>query len=691
VNGEGGIRPGTFLQPAAPSPLTTEPLNSKEVTLSDTNQSGPIISGPFASKLAQNKHKTSIAKKGRPQRFTGRTVRLIVIYVRFSTDMQRSESCDDQVRKVREYLTQLGIDPTTAMVIRDEAVSGTTSDRPGLNHLNQLLQERAVQIVAVDELSRLTRSSDAASRIEDMVFEGVRFISVFEQIDTDRDDWQLKSQFLGMHNNMAVREIAHRVRRGQEGRVLDNGSAGDFGFGYTSYFLDGIAAVERMARGPKPKKGIRILESEAAIVRKVYDWFLDRWSIGKITRNLNEMEVDKGHRASKPGWHHQQVRRMLSNSKYVGIWTWGKTTTKRHSKNKKRQVPASSDQILSCQRPDLRIIEQSVWDRAQKRLKDLHEKFGWKEHQGRRGPRAHYTDVYPKTVLGGLVYCGECHARLHQQAGGSDTYYGCPNHRKGTCKTVARVPLKRGERVLLEYLTAHLDKYPEWLEAVRGSYAHRDEVLSTTAPHEIEQAITELDKLKREIKNLTDAVAQAGISDSISTAIRERQHKLAIADERLNELQRANFRPKAVPDSNELEAGCRDLASVFKDNQEECAQILRKFIDRIYVYEIPIPGKKRGNVQFRFHLCGECILSHMLQDDRPPLDAWIQAPNTIEHEECIILDVTTPTKMDKLGVRVAEMRAGGATWREITQATGLAAANAEVAMKRHTSTLKKSG
>lgn len=76
---------------------------------------------------------------------------------------------------------------------------------------------------------------------------------------------------------------------------------------------------------------------------------------------------------------------------------------------------------------------------------------------------------------------------------------------------------------------------------------------------------------------------------------------------------------------------------------------------------------------------------------RPPLEEWVQPPKEIAAEECIILDVTTPTNMDKVGARVGEMRAAGATWREITQATGLAAANAEVAMKRHTSALKKSG
>ena len=40
----------------------------------------------------------------------------------------------------------------------------------------------------------------------------------------------------------------------------------------------------------------------------------------------------------------------------------------------------------------------------------------------RRGPKAHYTETYPKSILGGLLFCGNCGARLGFQSGSGDIY-----------------------------------------------------------------------------------------------------------------------------------------------------------------------------------------------------------------------------------------------------------------------------
>ena len=51
--------------------------------------------------------------------------RLVVIYTRFSSDLQSAKSCQDQEREVREALTRMDIDHSNAIVIYDEAESGT--------------------------------------------------------------------------------------------------------------------------------------------------------------------------------------------------------------------------------------------------------------------------------------------------------------------------------------------------------------------------------------------------------------------------------------------------------------------------------------------------------------------------------------------------------------------------------------
>jgi hypothetical protein len=101
-------------------------------------------------------------------------------------------------------------------------------------------------------------------------------------------------------------------------------------------------------------------------------------------------------RIGKGDWHHQHVRRILTNSKYIGTWPYGKTTTVRDSAGKKKQVPARADQkIVTVERAHLRIVKQSVWDKAQAKLAQLMHVYGMKAGDRRRGPAEHYRLLYP--------------------------------------------------------------------------------------------------------------------------------------------------------------------------------------------------------------------------------------------------------------------------------------------------------
>lgn len=201
-------------------------------------------------------------------------IRKNVIYTRFSSDMQRDESCEDQEREVRRALESRGIDPASFEVLYDRAISGTKNDRPEFGRLRQMIEREEIGILAVDDQARFSRADTTYALITDLVFHGGRFISTGEGIDTLQPGWELRVKVMELHNSTAIKELGRRVRRGQEGRVLDDGSAGDFPFGYESYFLDSNW-LEASRRGPKPKKGIRILEEEARWVRQVFAWFAD--------------------------------------------------------------------------------------------------------------------------------------------------------------------------------------------------------------------------------------------------------------------------------------------------------------------------------------------------------------------------------------------------------------------------------
>ena len=110
--------------------------------------------------------------------------KLVIIYARYSTDMQNPQSCEDQVRVVKQQLTKLGIAHDDAQVILDEGISGTRANRPGYMKLLQLIEQKRVSILAVDELSRLTRLHDAMQVIQNINYQQGRFLSFGENIDS---------------------------------------------------------------------------------------------------------------------------------------------------------------------------------------------------------------------------------------------------------------------------------------------------------------------------------------------------------------------------------------------------------------------------------------------------------------------------------------------------------------------------
>ena len=107
-----------------------------------------------------------------------------VIYTRFSSDMQSPKSCTDQEREVRQALDRMGIDHTNAVVIYDQAESGTKTYRDEFQRVDEMRQRGEIELLVVDDQARLTRACNAFAFITDLVYSGGRFISTGEGLPT---------------------------------------------------------------------------------------------------------------------------------------------------------------------------------------------------------------------------------------------------------------------------------------------------------------------------------------------------------------------------------------------------------------------------------------------------------------------------------------------------------------------------
>jgi len=103
------------------------------------------------------------------------------IYARYSSDLQRQTSIADQIRKCHEFGQSQGWVPVKDCIYTDEAISGVSTERPGLQRMLQaaLSPHPVFAIILVDDTSRISRSlSDAVQLFNKLHFAGIRVIAV---------------------------------------------------------------------------------------------------------------------------------------------------------------------------------------------------------------------------------------------------------------------------------------------------------------------------------------------------------------------------------------------------------------------------------------------------------------------------------------------------------------------------------
>ena len=84
------------------------------------------------------------------------------IYARYSTDLQRDASIEDQIRVCRERLDREGW--RLANCYTDYALSGATMMRPGLQALLADIAAGAIDVVVAEALDRISAARPTSPR-----------------------------------------------------------------------------------------------------------------------------------------------------------------------------------------------------------------------------------------------------------------------------------------------------------------------------------------------------------------------------------------------------------------------------------------------------------------------------------------------------------------------------------------------
>ena len=355
---------------------------------------------------------------------------ITVTYARFSSNLQNEASIDDQQRICNEFAQSN--DLTIKHEYTDHARSGDDAFRPGFQKLMTAVKERTIDIILVDDLSRLSRGANHAQLHEQFNYNNVRLISVSDGIDSSSDASKIQIGFKGIMNNIFLDDLKKRVHRGQKGKMLKGFNAGGRRYGYDSKAVESATEKDIYGR-PVIEHVIKVINEEHAIViRGIFEKAADGVPYRTIATDLNYRNVPT---LSGGTWTATTIcgnnrnphSGILNNPLYIGEYYWNRTKKIRNpDTGKKNTFTKSKDEWIMVLLPELRIVPDELWKKVKDRQSANRIKTKNKQANSHANAR---TGAAPKFLLSGILKCDECNGPMITLRPGK---YGCSNaHRRG--------------------------------------------------------------------------------------------------------------------------------------------------------------------------------------------------------------------------------------------------------------------
>ena len=521
----------------------------------------------------------------------------VALYARYSSDLQRDASIEDQLRICREHADKQGWKVVDSYA--DRATSGASLLRPGLQAQIADASRGMFDVVLAEVMDRLSRDQeDIAGLFKRLNFAGVRIVTLSEG-----DVSEMHIGLKGTMNALFLKDLAQKTHRGLRGRVEAGKSGGGNSYGYK--------VIRTFGSDGMPVAGDRQIEpAEAEVVRRIYRDFANGKSPRTIAHALNKEGI-AGPRGE--GWGQSTINGnpergtgILNNKLYIGRLVWNRLRyVKDPATGKRVSRPNPPDSLITSEVPDLRIVDGELWQAVKQRQGEASKKHGRQSKdqapiQERTGFWSHQR---PRYLLSGLMTCGACgggYAKI------SANLFGCAAARnKGTCENRLNIRVEAIDSIIFEGLKHRL-MAPELFKEFAASFIAGRNAIVAQQNVKFDEAKAELSRIKARLKVLINALAE-GIP---ARSVREEMIALEAREDELNTLLAAlpPKEPALMPELAELyRQKVADLHQSLIDpsTKDEAFGIIRTLIDEVRL--IPEDGKLR--VELRGALAGILALS----------------------------------------------------------------------------------
>lgn len=316
------------------------------------------------------------------------------LYCRVSTQEQavNGHSIDEQKNRMKKYCDAMNWEVFN--IYTDAGFSGASTDRPALQKL--IKEIKRMDKVLVYKLDRLSRSQkDTLMLIEDVFLKnGVDFVSMTENFDTSTPFGKAMIGILAVFAQLEREQIKERMIMGHVARAKRGKFHGSDKIPIGYDYVNGELITN---------------EYEKLQVQKVFELCAQGFSLSAIAEKMDGF-THKG----KP-WTTGTVREVLKKKTYLGYINYkGKWYQGTHE-------PFISEKLY-----------ETVQTIREKKKNDYHV-------YNRRAGKVN-------SYLGGLLICGQCHAKCgkisHRSNGQEYCYYICNSRSKKNPSLVKNVDCK---------------------------------------------------------------------------------------------------------------------------------------------------------------------------------------------------------------------------------------------------------
>lgn len=293
-------------------------------------------------------------------------------------------------------------------------------ERDGYQEMRKKLFNGYYKILIIKNFSRFSRrNSLGLYELELLRDAGVRIISIQDNIDFPNNaDW-LQIQFKFLMNEQPVNEASKNVRGIIKNRQRNAEWVCNAPYGYYLH--------------PLKKNTVCIDEEGAAVVRKIFELYLDGWGYKRIANYLTEhnfptgrmlmvkhaleREKDPSKINPSPIWSIVSVSKIISNDFYIGtlrqnVWT--------RAGINKRDVRTDPKDHMIFENHHEPIIEKEVFEKAQ----EIAKHRTTSHYKGKRKYEIPYS---------GRIYCADCGAHMFSISNPKrpNAYFCGSYHRRG--------------------------------------------------------------------------------------------------------------------------------------------------------------------------------------------------------------------------------------------------------------------